>query len=84
VLPEEVLQQAVELSKSADLLLAMGSSLVVEPAASLPRLAKQHGARLVIINRAPTPQDELADAVVHASIGQTLTRVTQLLVRPTR
>jgi NAD-dependent deacetylase len=83
-LPEEVLQRAVELSKNADLLLAMGSSLVVEPAASLPRLAKQHAATLVIINREPTSQDELADAVVHASIGQTLTRVAQLLARPTR
>jgi hypothetical protein len=38
----------------------------------------------VIINREPTSQDELADAVVHASIGQTLTRVAQLLARPTR
>jgi len=78
-LPADVLQKAMQLSQEADLFFAMGSSLVVQPAASLPLLAKQNGARLVIINRDPTPQDDLADAVVHASIGETLTQVREQL-----
>jgi NAD-dependent deacetylase len=67
-----VLNRAATLSRRADVFLAIGSSLVVEPAASLPRLARQNGARLVIVNRDPTPLDDLADAVIHESIGTTL------------
>lgn len=74
-LPEDVMQEAIQLSATADLYFAMGSSLVVEPAASLPRLAKQNGAKLVIINRDETPQDHLADWVIHDSIGETLTAI---------
>ncbi len=76
-----VLRRASEACQHADVLLAMGSSLVVEPAASLPRLAKEQGARLVIINRDPTPQDDLADAAIHASIGETLTEIDRYLPR---
>lgn len=79
MLPAAVLQDSIQLAKQADLFLAMGSSLVVEPAASLPRIAKQRGSRLVIINRDPTPQDDLADIVIHDSIGPTLQRVNELL-----
>ena len=74
-----VLQGAAEACQSAEVLLAMGSSLVVEPAASLPRLARDRGARLVIINRDPTPQDDQADAVIHASIGETLAAIDRHL-----
>ncbi len=77
-LPPEVLDAAVEWTQACDLFLAMGSSLVVEPAASLPRFAHQGGAKLVIINRDPTGQDELADAVVRAGIGQTLVAIDEL------
>lgn len=71
-LPPDVLQEAFALSKRADVFFAIGSSLVVEPAASLPRSAKEHGARLVIVNRDPTPQDDMADVVLRDSIGATL------------
>lgn len=67
-----ILQSAFALSKQADLMIVLGSSLVVEPAASLPRKAKEYGARLVIINRDPTPQDSLADLVLHDPIGETM------------
>lgn len=76
-LPTDVLEAAIEASQQCDLFVAMGSSLAVQPAASLPVLAKQQGARLVIINRDPTPLDELADAVIHASIGETLEAIDQ-------
>lgn len=75
MLPEDVLQQAVDAAERCDVFLALGSSLVVEPAASLPRLARQRGARLVIINRDPTPQDGAADAVIHAPLGETLSSI---------
>ena len=82
-LPQEVLTEAIGLSEQADLFLAIGSSLVVEPAASLPRIARQHGARLVILNRDPTPLDHLADAVVRAPISDTLVEwARQLAPRP--
>jgi NAD-dependent deacetylase len=78
-LAPEVLEEAMRLSQEADLFLAMGSSLVVQPAASLPLLAKRRGARLVILNRDPTDQDALADIVIHASIGEALTGIDACL-----
>ena len=52
----------------------LGSSLVVYPAAGFPILAKRNGARLVIVNREPTDQDEMADLVINAEIGATMSR----------
>lgn len=78
-LPTDVLEKAVEWSAQADLFLAMGSSLVVRPAASLPELAQQRGARLVIINREPTPLDHLADLVIRGSIGETLSLIDDVI-----
>lgn len=78
-LSEDVLDAAMRLSAEADLMFAIGSSLVVEPAASLPRLAKERGAKLVIINRDPTGLDTLADGVVNASIGETLEAIDGLV-----
>lgn len=78
-LPREVLAESIQRSQAADVYLAMGSSLVVEPAASLPRAAKTAGARLILINRDPTPLDDLADLVLNASIGAALTAIDQRL-----
>ncbi len=69
---EAAMQRAEELSSACDLFLAIGSSLVVWPAAGFPLVAKRSGARLVIINREPTDFDEIADLVVRADIGRTL------------
>jgi len=76
-LPADVLAEAFELSMSTDLVLALGSSLVVEPACSIPLQAKNNGARLVIVNHADTPLDSLADIVVHRSIGEILSGVVR-------
>ena len=57
---------------SADLFIAIGSSLVVWPAAGFPLMAKRNGARLVIINREPTDFDDIADLVVRHDIGDVL------------
>ena len=68
-LPRTAIMKAQELTQAADLVIALGSSLVVEPAASFPREAKRNGARLVIINRDETPLDSIADVVINASLG---------------
>ena len=71
-MPEVAMQRAHEAVLACDLLLAMGSSMSVYPAASLPRLASQSGARLVLINNEPTDLDHLCDLVIHRPIGETL------------
>jgi NAD-dependent deacetylase len=71
-LPSEAMQRAEELTKGCDLFLAVGSSLVVWPAAGFPLMAKRNGAALVIINREPTEFDDLADLVVRNDIGDAL------------
>ena len=71
-LPADVMERAYAAAESCDLLLAVGSSLVVEPAASIPRVAKRAGARLVIVNRDRTPLDGLADLVLRGEIGTVL------------
>lgn len=71
-LDEDVLHAATTLVRTADLLIVMGSSLVVEPAASLPVIAKQYGAKLVIINRDYTQLDSFADLVIQDNIAHTL------------
>lgn len=71
-MPEQAMRRAQELTEACDLLLAIGSSLVVWPAAGFPLAAKRNGARLVIINRDETEFDEMADLVVHDDIGATL------------
>ncbi len=78
-LPADVLSEAFDLATGADLMLAIGSSLVVEPAASLPLQARRRGARLVIINKTETPLDRIADAVLREPIGPSLTEVVKLL-----
>lgn len=73
-LDPQVLEEAADLATSCDLLLALGSSLVVQPAAGLPRLAAESGAKLVIVNRDPTPLDHLADLVLRQGLGDTLSQ----------
>jgi len=71
-MPREVLAEAERQSRACDLFLCVGSSLVVQPAALLPLIAKQSGARLILINRDPTPLDEAADLVIRGEIGAVL------------
>jgi NAD-dependent deacetylase len=71
-MPEAAMRRAEELTAACDLFLAIGSSLVVWPAAGFPLLAKRRGAALVIINRDATEFDNLADLVVHHDIGTVL------------
>jgi NAD-dependent deacetylase len=71
-MPEDAMRRAEELTFACDLFLAIGSSLVVWPAAGFPLMAKRNGARLAIINREPTEFDDIADLVVRLDIGAVL------------
>jgi NAD-dependent deacetylase len=64
----EVLRQAFGLAAACDLLLALGSSLLVYPAAALPEAAKAAGARIILVNRDETPLDHLAAVRIHAPL----------------
>jgi NAD-dependent deacetylase len=75
-MPFEAMRRAQAESKNCDLFLALGSSLVVYPAAGFPAVAKQSGARLVILNRESTDLDYLADLVLNLEIGPTLGAVS--------
>ena len=77
-MPVEEMRRAAEAALGCDLFVAIGSSLVVYPAAEIPLTAKQAGAPLVILNREPTPLDDYADLVLHREIGETLAAVTKL------
>ncbi len=71
----EDLERADHAARSCDLLLAVGSTLSVQPIAGVVPLARQCGARIVIVNGEPTAMDELADAVVRGSISEVLERI---------
>ena len=74
-LPADVIYAASKWCREADLVFAVGSSLVVTPAADLPRISKEHGATLVIITRDPTPLDSIADFVIREDICETLAEI---------
>jgi NAD-dependent deacetylase len=75
-LDPDTLARAVRAAGEADLLLAVGSSLSVQPAAGLVRVAAEAGARIVIINASPTPYDRVADALIREPIGTVLPALT--------
>lgn len=75
-MPLEAMRRAQEAAEDCDLFLAVGSSLVVQPAASFPAAAKQAGARLILVNREATPLDGAADLAIRGEIGKTLPAIT--------
>jgi len=77
-MPEEAMQRAQIAVDACDLILVLGSSLTVYPAAAFPEYAAKKGAALAIVNREPTPLDDIADVVVHEQIGPTLALVAGL------
>jgi NAD-dependent protein deacetylase/lipoamidase len=72
-MPEDEMLRAEAATLACDLMLVLGSSLAVFPAAGFPLLtAKRNGARLAIVNREETPQDRHADLTIHGEIGPTM------------
>jgi NAD-dependent deacetylase len=77
-MPGAAMRAAETETLACDLFLAIGSSLVVYPAAGFPQLAKRNNARLIILNRDATALDGIADLVLHSEIGPTLSAVVDL------
>lgn len=75
-LPKAALEIAAKVSSVSDVMVVVGSSLVVYPAAQLPQIARQRGASLVIIDRAETALDEMADVVIRGEAGEVLSDLT--------
>jgi NAD-dependent deacetylase len=74
-LVQEDLLRAQEAAERCDLMLAIGTTLAVYPIAGVVPVAKRAGARVVILNAEPTQMDQMADAVLRSSIGETLPRL---------
>lgn len=74
-LPQDALQRAREEAHNCDLMLVVGSSLVVQPAASIPRMSQRGGAKLCIVNLEPTPMDGGADVAIHGKAGEVLPEI---------
>lgn len=81
MMPPEPMQSAEEATLACDLLIVLGSSLTVYPAAGFPEIARERGATLVIVNNEATDLDAQADLVIHAGIGETMKAV---LVSPAK
>jgi NAD-dependent deacetylase len=79
-MPDDEMARAQEATLGCDLFLVLGSSLVVYPAAGFPLLAKRHRAKLAIVNREPTEQDEYADLVLNTEIGPTMSEAVRALL----
>ena len=75
----EAIQQAFALAREADVMIVVGSSLVVYPAADVPLVAMRSGAQLIVINAEPTPLDELAAVVVRGKSGEVLPEIVELI-----
>jgi NAD-dependent deacetylase len=78
-MPVQAIQEAFALAREADVMLVVGSSLVVHPAADIPVAAVSSGARLIVVNAEPTPLDSLAEVVIHGRSGEVLPDLLSLL-----
>ncbi|NLN40044.1 MAG: NAD-dependent protein deacylase [Smithella sp.] len=76
-LPQDVLSRAMMEANQCEIMLVIGSSLVVYPAAYVPVQAKQAGAKMIIVNRGPTEQDHLADIRIDAAAGEVMTSIIE-------
>ncbi len=75
-MPLAEMRRAEQEAQNCDLFIAIGSSLVVYPAAEIPVIAYRNGAKLVILNREPTPLDSISTMTLNLEIGETLSAVT--------
>ena len=78
-MPQAAIQEAFALARQADVMLVVGTSLVVYPAADIPLVAVRAGAKLVVVNAEPTPFDELAEVVIRGKSGEVLPEIVKLI-----
>jgi NAD-dependent deacetylase len=77
-MPQAAVSEAFALARAADVILIVGSSLAVYPAADIPVVAIRSGARSIIVNAEPTPLDPIADVVIHGRAGDVLPEIVRL------
>jgi NAD-dependent deacetylase len=80
-MPIKETKEAQQRAAACDMLIVCGSSLVVYPAAEMPLLAKEHGAKLIIVNLMDTPHDQFADIVINDKIGIVMPKVIEIVKR---
>lgn len=78
-MPQQAVHEAFALARQADVMLVVGSSLVVYPAAEIPLIAARSGAKMIVVNAEPTPLDELADVVIRGKSGEVLPEIVDLI-----
>ena len=78
-MPQAAIQQAFALARQADVMLVVGSSLAVYPAAGIPLVALRSGAQLIVVNAEPTPLDGIATVVVRGKSGEVLPEIAGLI-----
>jgi NAD-dependent deacetylase len=78
-MPVEAVTLARELAEQADVMLVVGTSLVVYPAAEIPLVAARAGAPMIVINAEPTPFDRFAEVVIHGRSGEVLPQILSLI-----
>jgi NAD-dependent deacetylase len=78
-MPIPAVEEAFALARAADVMLVVGSSLVVYPAAHVPLAAVEAGASLIVINAEPTPIDRFAEVVIHGRSGEVLPQLAELV-----
>lgn len=81
-LPVRAFLEAQQEARRADVFLVAGSSLEVAPAGDLPLVAKEHGARLILINRSPTAADRYADLQIRGDVAEILPRLAEAVLGP--
>jgi len=79
-MPVEAVTAAYELAEQADVILVVGTSLAVYPAAEIPLVAARAGAPMIVINAEPTPFDRFAEVVIHGRSGEVLPEILSLIV----
>jgi len=80
-LPQDTLREAIRRSQNCDLLIVVGSTLLVYPAAYIPTYAKEAGVKLAIVNLTSTPLDDYAAVVIRGGAGETISSVMQIVKR---
>lgn len=78
-MPAAAVQEAYDLANQTDVVMVVGSSLVVYPAADVPLAALRAGARMIVVNAEPTPFDRLANVVIHGRSGEVLPQIAGLI-----
>lgn len=76
-MPAAAIQHAFDLASASDVMLVVGSSLVVFPAAEVPLVALRAGAAVIVVNAEPTPLDPYAEVVIHGRSGEVLPEIVR-------